>query len=100
MTGIILGIKENSYIDKNTGEVKSSKNMYVMWDKQPIPEQNLTGNTCSEEYISFALPDGVKVGIRADFIYDIRPTNKGVYARLCNIIPVENVRIVVESIKK
>lgn len=101
MIGIILGIENNSYINKETGELKESKKVYVLWERQAIPDKNLQGNSCSVENLSVSsLPEGVVVGAKCDFVYDIRPTSKGTFARLANIIPLSLVRVSFESIKK
>ena len=101
MIGIILGIENNSYTKKETGELKESKKVYVLWERQAIPDKNLQGNSCSVENLFIStLPNGVVVGAKCDFIYDIRSTSKGTFARLANIVPVGLVRISFESIKK
>ena len=101
MIGIILGIEDKSYTNKESGEFKSLKKIYILWERQAIPDQKLQGNSCSEEVLSVsALPDGVVVGAKCDFVYDIRPTSKGTFARLANIVPLGMVRMSFESIKK
>ena len=99
MKGIILGKELKSYVDKNTGEVKTGRTLYVVWDSPKNTPDGFSGNKCESVYVPFDIPTGVDIGVKCDFEYEIQQFRTGLVARLVDIVPLEQYKILFQSIK-
>lgn len=93
MNGTIIGKEIKSYVDKSTNQPKVARTLYVAWDAPKHPDPNFTGRKCEGVYVSFELPNGVDVGMRCNFEYEIQQTRSGAIARLVDITPLNRVSV-------
>lgn len=91
MIGIVLGKEIKTYTSKNDQQ-KTARTLYVLWDQKRKPD-GLDGNKCEAVFVPFEIPEGVNVGTKCEFEYDIQPTKNGSMARLVDIMPIQKLRI-------
>ena len=96
MKGIIIGKEIKKYVDKTTGEVKTKRTLWVLWDAPKNLPDGFEGQKCESVYVTFELPEGVAIHSRCNFEYEVQQTRGGSYARL---VDVEHIEKMVVSIK-
>ena len=82
--GIIVGKEIRKFADKQTGELKESRILHVLWDKPRRPEDGFNGQKVSAESAPFSVDD-LKIGDYCFFDYDTRSTKSGTFARLADV---------------
>lgn len=98
MKGIIVGKNINTYTDKSTGEAKTSRTLYVLWDKPKNPTDGFEGCKCESVFVPFEIPPDVELYSHCEFEYEIQQTRVGSMARLVDIIPDYTVDISISPI--
>ena len=98
MKGTIVGKEIKTYVDKSTGEVKTARTLYVLWDAPKNPPDGFEGQKCEGVYVPFDLPDGVDLHIRCDFEYEVQQTRNGAMARLVDIEGIEKMAVSIKPI--
>ena len=97
MKGVIIGKFQRNYPDKSTGEVKTSREIAVIWEKKGRMEDGCEGQKAEMIFVSFPIDD-LHVGDVCEFDYEINSTSKGMFARLVDITKVGKVRVTFEDV--
>lgn len=84
MKATIIGIETITKINKDTGETTLSRNLHVVRDLKK-GDNTIDGRRVEDIWCSFDLPEGVKVGSRCDFEFDVVETRSGAFKRLEDI---------------
>ena len=98
MKGTILGREIKKYVDKSTGEVKTARTLYVLWDAPKHPVDGFDGQKCESVYVPFELPAGAELHARCDFEYEVQQTRSGAIARLVDIEHIEKMAVSIRPI--
>ena len=98
MKGTILGRETRRYPDKNTGEIKTARTLYVAWDTPKHPVDGFEGQKCEAVHVPFEYPEGVVLHARCDFEYEVQQTRSGAIARLVDIIVIEKMAVTIKPI--
>ena len=84
MKATIIGIEKIIKVNKDTGETTVSHNLHVARDSKK-GDNTMDGRRVEEIWCSFDLPEGVKVGSRCDFEFEVVETRNGAFKRLEDI---------------
>ena len=98
MKGTIVGKEIKTYVDKSTGEVKTARTLYVLWDAPKNAPDGFEGQKCEGVYVPFALPDGADLHARCDFEYEVQQTRNGAMARLVDIADIEKMAVSIKPV--
>ena len=98
MKGTIVGKEINPYTDKSTGEIKISRNLYVLCDAPKRLIDGFEGQTCECISVPFDLPAGVGLHSRCEFEFEFKETYKGSYRRLVDIEHIEKMAVSIKPI--
>ncbi len=92
MKATIIGIEKIEKMNKDTGEVTTSHNLHIVRDEKK-GEKNISGRKVENIWVSFDLPEGVRVGSRCNFDFEQIQTRNGSFSRLEDIELIEQMKI-------
>lgn len=84
MVATVIGKKIQNYTKKESGEVKTARELHVVKDPPIRPVEGFIGQEVDKIWCPFDI-SFVEVGERYNFIYDIKSGSKGSYATLVDI---------------
>lgn len=85
---LLVGIEENNWTDKKSGEFVESSILHVVHDKPARADKALRGQRCESIKVRFDVSD-LQIGHRYELVYSsVRYGNRS-YAQLEDLVPVE-----------
>lgn len=85
---MLMGIEDNRYTRKDTGELVESSILHVAYEKPARAEQGLKGARVESIKVMFDVSD-LQIGFKYDLVYEARRFGNKSYAQLVDIIPVK-----------
>lgn len=85
---LLVGIEENNWTDKKSGEYVESSILHVVLDRPARADKGLRGQRCESIKVRFDVSD-LKIGQKYDLVYSSVRFGTRSYAQLEDLIPVE-----------
>lgn len=85
---LLVGIEENNYTDKKTGELVESNILHVVHDKPARSDRTLRGQKVESIKVKWDCAD-LAIGKRYDLIYEAVRYGMKSYAQLADMVLVE-----------
>ena len=85
---LLVGIEENNWTDKKSGEFVESSILHVVHDKPARAEKTLRGQRVESIKVRFDVSD-LQIGKKYDLVYNAVRFGSRSYAQLEDLVPVE-----------
>ena len=85
---MLMGIEDNRYTKKDTGELVESSILHVVYEKPARAEQGMKGARVECIKVYFDVSD-LQIGMKYDLVYEARRYGARSYALLVDVIPVK-----------